>query len=452
MNQKIEILRQAALQSVMPVGVRSERLLKLREVLLKNQSKINQALKADLGKSTFEAWAGEIGFILEELSHLVKELPSLAAPQKVSTPMTMQPGKSAIYKEPYGVVLILAPWNYPIQLAISPLIGAIAAGNRVVVKPSELAPESSRLIEEIVTDVFSADEVIVVQGGVQETSDLLKEKFDYVFFTGSTHVGKIVMKAAAEHLTPVTLELGGKSPCLVDDTASIAQTARRIAWGKWMNAGQTCVAPDYVLVPENKKAELVEELKASIRQFYGSTPSQSPDYGRIINERHFDRLVNLMNNINIAVGGEHDRAARYIAPTVMTDVSPEHNIMQEEIFGPLLPILTYKSLDEAIRFIKQRPKPLAFYFFSTNSAAQERVLEQIPFGGGCINDTIMHLANGELPFGGVGESGMGAYHGSLSFETFSHHKSVFKQTTLVDVPLRYPPYKGKEGVLKFLMG
>ncbi|MBY0515598.1 MAG: aldehyde dehydrogenase [Bacteriovoracaceae bacterium] len=450
--KELALLREASLKGALSLEERSEKLLKLKDVLIKNQERINAALKSDLGKSTFESWSGEIGFLLEEIGHLVKALPELVEPERVSTPMTMQPGKSSIYKEPYGVVLVLAPWNYPVQLALSPMVGAIAAGNRVVVKPSELAPACSVVIEEIIKLVFSPDEVIVVQGGVAETQALLAEKFDYIFFTGSTKVGKIVMKAAAEHLTPVTLELGGKSPCLIDDSANISQTAKRIAWGKWMNAGQTCVAPDYVLVPKNKKDELIAELKAAIKQFYGENPKESPDYGRIISERHLERLISLMNGNQVATGGEYDKSTRYLAPTILDEVNWDQSVMSEEIFGPLLPILTYDSLEDAIRIIKSKPKPLAFYFFSTNSKNQERVLETIPFGGGCVNDTIMHLANGELPFGGVGESGMGAYHGALSFKTFTHHKSVFKQTTLIDVPVRYPPYKGKEGLLKFLMG
>jgi len=448
----ISQLRAAALKSALPVKLRTERLLQLRSLLQEKQEKIVAALEKDLGKCAFESWVSEIGFLRDEIAHFLADIPALVVPQKVATPMTLQPGKSAIHKEPFGVVLVMAPWNYPVQLAISPLIGAIAAGNRVVVKPSELAPNCAVIIEEILTQVFSADEVLVVQGGVAETQALLKEKFDYIFFTGSTQVGKVVMRAAAEHLTPVTLELGGKSPCLVDKSAPLAQTARRIAWGKWLNAGQTCVAPDYVLVPRAQHDEFVRELQAAVTQFYGSHPQQSPDYGRIVNERHFDRLVNLMKDTKPAIGGQSDRAEKFIAPTVITNVSWEHPLMQEEIFGPLLPILTYDSIDEAIQLIKARPKPLAFYLFSTNSVIQERVLEQVPFGGGCVNDTIVHLANSRLPFGGVGESGMGAYHGTLSFDTFSHKKSVFHQTTLVDVPLRYPPYKGKEGLLKFLVG
>jgi aldehyde dehydrogenase (NAD+) len=291
----------------------------------------------------------------------------------------------------------------------------------------------------------------VVLGGVQETQDLLKEKFDYIFFTGSTQVGKIVMRAAAEHLTPLTLELGGKSPCLIDQNTNLKQVAKRVAWGKWMNAGQTCVAPDYLLVHRSQFQLLVDELKHSIHQFYSDTAKRSEDFGRIVNERHFDRLINLIDESSLLLGGETDREARFISPTLLGPVEWDSAIMQDEIFGPLLPIVIYDNMNEAISQIKMRPKPLAFYLFSTDEGLQKRVLNEISFGGGCINDTIMHLANPRLPFGGVGDSGMGAYHGDLSFHTFTHRKSVFKQTTLIDVPVRYPPYKGKEGLIKFLV-
>jgi aldehyde dehydrogenase (NAD+) len=449
---KVNILRQAANQSALTYQRRVELLNSLKAVLIKDQAQIGEALKKDLGKCSFEAWSTEIGFLTGEISDFVKDLPSLMSPEKVATPLTMQPGASFIYKEPYGVVLVLAPWNYPVQLAFSPLIGAIAAGNRVVIKPSEMTPHCAQIIADVVSQVFTQNEVQVVLGGVEETTQLLKEQFDYIFFTGSTAVGKVVMRAAAEHLTPVTLELGGKSPCLIDESANLAVAAKRVAWGKWMNAGQTCVAPDYVLIPKKLEASFLSEMKKAIEQFYSTTPQQSPDYGRIVNERHFDRLVKLMADAEIVCGGQHDRTERFIAPTILRGVNESHPIMQDEIFGPLLPILTYEKLDEAISFIKKRNKPLALYLFTQNKDSEKKVLESVSFGGGCINDTVIHLANSELPFGGVGPSGMGAYHGKLSFETFSHKKAVFKQTTMVDVPVRYPPYKGKEGLLKFLIG
>ena len=449
---KVNILRQAANKSALTFHRRVELLNSLKAVLIKDQTQIGVALKKDLGKCSFEAWSTEIGFLTGEISHFVKDLPSMMSPEKVATPLTMQPGASFIYKEPYGVVLVLAPWNYPIQLAFSPLIGAIAAGNRVVIKPSEMTPHCAQVIADVVAQVFSEEEVQVVLGGVEETTQLLKEQFDYIFFTGSTAVGKVVMRAAAEHLTPVTLELGGKSPCLIDESANLAVAAKRVAWGKWMNAGQTCVAPDYVLIPKKLEASFVVEIKKAIEQFYSASPQQSPDFGRIVNERHFDRLVKLMADAEIVCGGQHDRTERFIAPTILRGVSENHPIMQDEIFGPLLPIMTYENFDEAISFIKKRNKPLALYLFTQNKDSEKKVLESVSFGGGCINDTVIHLANSELPFGGVGPSGMGAYHGKLSFETFSHKKAVFKQTTMVDVPVRYPPYKGKEGLLKFLIG
>lgn len=449
---KVNILRQAASKGALSLQRRVELLNSLKAVLIKDQVLIGEALKKDLGKCNFEAWSTEIGFLTGEISDFVKDLPSLMSPEKVPTPLTMQPGTSFIYKEPYGVVLVLAPWNYPVQLAFSPLIGAIAAGNRVVVKPSEMTPHCAQIIAEVVAQVFTEEEVQVVLGGVEETTQLLKEQFDYIFFTGSTAVGKVVMRAAAEHLTPVTLELGGKSPCLIDESANLTVAAKRVAWGKWMNAGQTCVAPDYVLIPKKLEASFLAEMKKAIEQFYSTTPQQSPDFGRIVNERHFDRLVKLMADAEIVCGGQHDRTERFIAPTVLRGVGENHPIMQEEIFGPLLPILTYESFDEAISFIKKRNKPLALYLFTQDKNNEKKVLESISFGGGCINDTVIHLANSELPFGGVGPSGMGAYHGKLSFETFSHKKAVFKQTTMVDVPVRYPPYKAKEGLLKFLIG
>lgn len=448
---ELQVLRSAALKGAIPLERRMALLLKLRASLQAHTDRICAALKADLGKGSFEAWTTEVGFLLSEISYFAKELPHLVATEKVSTPLTMQPGKSFIQKEPFGVVLVLAPWNYPVQLAFSPLIGAIAAGNRVVVKPSEISSACSAIIAAIVDEVFAPDEVRTVQGGVAETTALLTERFDYIFFTGSTAVGKVVMKAAAEHLTPVTLELGGKSPCLVDASASIAQAARRIAWGKWMNAGQTCVAPDYVLVPRQQEAAFIAELKAAIEQFYGADPAQSPDYGRIVSARHHARLVGLMANATVAIGGQHDEGKRYLAPTVVHKLDASHPLMQEEIFGPILVVLPYDDFELAIQFIKQRPKPLAFYFFGQDSQREAQAMTQVSFGGGCVNDTVIHLANGKLPFGGVGESGMGAYHGDLSFSTFTHRKSVFKQSTLIDVPVRYPPYKGKEGLVKFLM-
>jgi len=426
------------------VKMRIQKLNQLKKVIVRNESEITRALKADLGKSAFETYATEIGFILEEINYTVKHLDSWAKVKKVKTPLTLFPGTSFIHSEAYGVVLIISPWNYPFQLCVSPVIGAIAAGNKVVVKPSEFASETSSIIKKIIMEVFKENEVAVVQGGLEETQALLKQKFDYIFFTGSTGVGKIIMKAAAEYLTPVTLELGGKSPCLIEESANIEIAAKRVAWGKFLNAGQTCVAPDYVLVPARLQNEFVERLKFYITTFYGLDVKSSHDYPRIVNNRHFDRLKELLIQDKIAIGGELNREENFIGPTVMKNVDLSDKVMQDEIFGPILPIIPYESLEDAIKNIMNFPKPLAFYLFSENTEKQNDIIAKIPFGGGCINDTVIHLANPNLPFGGVGTSGIGSYHGQKSFETFTNYKSVFKQGTLVDIPLRYPPYNEKK--------
>lgn len=439
------------LNPVPSVEKRIQHLLSLRESIQKHESEILTSLKKDLGKSISESWI-ELGGVLSEIELMVKELPSWAQVEKVATPLVLQPGKSSIQFSPFGLVLILAPWNYPFQLAFKPLIGAIAAGNRVVLKPSEISSTVSGLIAKIVQSALPATEVVVIEGDAQKTQELLKERFDFIFFTGSTQVGRVVMKAAAEHLTPVVLELGGKSPCLVDETADLKQTAKRIVWGKFSNAGQTCVAPDYVLAHQSIKDQLIKECQEVLVQFYGKDPKASPDFGRIVSTKHLDRLVNLLNGSKILFGGQYDQAERYLAPTLVDDVNWNDKLMSEEIFGPILPFITYDDLDDALDKIRSLPKPLALYLFSANSHHQDKVTTQVSFGGGCVNDTIVHLGNHHLPFGGVGESGMGFYHGKHSFETFSHKKSIFKQTTLVDIPVRYPPYGNKEKLIKFLLG
>lgn len=426
------------------VKLRKQKLEALKKVLLKSEDLISAALKTDLGKSPFESYTTEIGFILEEISHTLKSLEDWSAVKKVKTPVALFPGKSFIHPEPYGVVLLISPWNYPFQLCLSPFIGAIAAGNKVVVKPSEMAPATSAVIKKILTEVFLETEVVVVEGGLEETQVLLQQKFDYIFFTGSTAVGKIMMKAAAEHLTPVTLELGGKSPCLIEESANIDIAAKRVAWGKFLNAGQTCVAPDYVLVPKKQQSEFIEKLQLHLKAFYGGDSKASADYPRIVNNRHFDRLQALLVPEKIAFGGESNRVENFIAPTVLKDVAWTDKVMEEEIFGPILPIIPYENLDEAIQKIQSYPKPLAFYLFSEDSAKQKSIISRISFGGGCINDTVIHLANPNLPFGGVGTSGIGSYHGKKSFETFTHYKSLYQQGSLVDIPLRYPPYNDKK--------
>lgn len=438
-------------QGHLPVELRKSRLAAFKTAILKAEAAINEALRADLGKSQFETYATEMGFILEELSYVLPRLEKWAKPKKVKTPIAMFPGSSYIQPEPYGVVLIVSPWNYPFQLTLAPFIGAIAAGNRVVIKPSEFAPKTAEIIEKLITEVFSQDEVRVVQGSVAETTALLKQKWDYLFFTGSTPVGKIMMKAAAEHLTPVTLELGGKSPCLIDESANLDMAAKRCAWGKFVNAGQTCVAPDYVLVPKKLQDSFIERMNHHLKAFYGENPELSPDFPRIINERHFDRLAELLIPAKVAFGGKLVASKKYIAPTVMKDVSWQDKIMEDEIFGPILPVLTYEKIEDALTQINARPKPLAFYVFCEDKKRSKEIIGKVPFGGGCINDTVIHLANPNLPFGGVGSSGIGSYHGQKSFDTFTHYKSVYKQGTKVDVPVRYPPYEGKLGILKFFL-
>jgi aldehyde dehydrogenase (NAD+) len=451
-NLAVELKQVIATEGHLSLTIRKQRLAALRELIKKQEVKIGQALKADLGKSHFEAYASEVGFMLEEIKFVMKHLDGWVKPKRVSTPMALQPGKSSLHADAYGVVLIIAPWNYPFQLCLSPLVGAIAAGNRVVLKPSEFTPRTLEVIREIVQAVFLPSEVVIVEGAIQETQQLLQQHFDYIFFTGSTQVGKIVMKAAAEHLTPVTLELGGKSPCLIEESADLDLAAKRCAWGKFMNAGQTCVAPDYVLVPRHLQGAFVERMSFHLKNFYGENPESSPDYSRIVNERHLARLQALLLQHKVVIGGSVNIEKKYIAPTVMQDVSWEDAVMGEEIFGPILPVLPYDKLDEAVSWILKTSKPLAFYLFSNNKKLGREILGKLPFGGGCINDTIVHLANPNLPFGGIGASGMGSYHGRRSFETFTHYKSLYQQTTLFDIPVRYPPYAGKLRWLKFFLG
>jgi aldehyde dehydrogenase (NAD+) len=439
------------LQGHLSPELRKKKIAHLKEVILKHEVLINKALKDDLGKSVFESYATEIGFILDEISYILKHFDQWVKPKKVKTPLPLLPGKSIIYSEPYGVVLIISPWNYPFQLCLSPLLGAIAAGNKVVIKPSEFAPHTTTAIRKILNEVFTDKEVCLIDGGVNETQDLLAQNFDYIFFTGSTAVGKIVMKAAAENLTPVTLELGGKSPCLIEESADIDLAAKRCAWGKFINAGQTCVAPDYALVPEHLQEKFIQKIKSYIQSFYGENIKNSQDYPRIINEKHFERLKDLIITHKVAVGGDFHREDKFLAPTIMRDVNWDDKIMQDEIFGPILPVLPYKDLHEAIDKIISFPKPLAFYVFTRNEKRKAEILSRVPFGGGCVNDTVIHLANPNLPFGGVGTSGIGSYHGKKSFDTFSHSKSVFEQKLKVDIPLRYPPYDGKLSWLKFFI-
>lgn len=433
-----------------PQAWRRGQLLRLRAMIEENEDAINEALHADLGKSGFEARMTEIGTVLSEISHTLSRLNSWMRPQRISTPLSNQPGHSRILHEPLGVVLIMAPWNYPVNLVLTPLIGAIAAGNCAALKPSEVSARTSALLARLIPAYLDTESFQVFEGGPEVSTALLEQRFDHIFFTGSEAIGKIVMTAAAKHLTPVTLELGGKSPCIIHDDCDLALAARRVAWGKFLNAGQTCIAPDYILLQETVADAFIERLKASIREFFGDDPKSSPDYPRLINERHFDRVSELISGGTIAIGGETDRSVKYIAPTVLTGVDPEAAVMREEIFGPVLPVITYRSIDEAIGFITARPKPLALYLFAKSDTVREQVLGRTSSGGACINDVVMHLAVPELPFGGVGTSGMGAYHGRTSFDTFSHARSVLTKSEHFDVPLRYPPYsKRKLGWLKW---
>ncbi|HEA4331167.1 TPA: aldehyde dehydrogenase, partial [Staphylococcus aureus] len=411
---------------------------------------ILEALYTDLGKNKVEAYATEIGITLKSIKNARKELKNWTKTKNVDTPLYLFPTKSYIKKEPYGTVLIIAPFNYPFQLVFEPLIGAIAAGNTAIIKPSELTPNVARVIKRLINETFDANYIEVIEGGIEETQTLIHLPFDYVFFTGSENVGKIVYQAASENLVPVTLEMGGKSPVIVDETANIKVASERICFGKFTNAGQTCVAPDYILVHESVKDDLITALSKTLREFYGQNIQQSPDYGRIVNLKHYHRLTSLLNSeqMNIVFGGHSDEDERYIEPTLLDHVTSDSAIMQEEIFGPILPILTYQSLDEAIAFIHQRPKPLSLYLFSEDENATQRVINELSFGGGAINDTLMHLANPKLPFGGVGASGMGRYHGKYSFDTFTHEKSYIFKSTRLESGVHLPPYKGKFKYIK----
>lgn len=431
---------------------RKEKLEKLRDAIKENEDEIMEALKKDLNKASFEAYVTEIGIVLDEIRYILKHLSTWAKPKKVRTPITQFKSTSTIYSEPYGVTLIMSPWNYPFQLAIAPLVGAIAAGNCAIIKPSEFAPHTSAAINKLIWQNFEEAFISVVQGGIEENKALLDEKFDYIFFTGSVAVGKIIMAAASKHLTPVTLELGGKSPCIVDETANIDLAAKRIVWGKFLNAGQTCVAPDYLLVQSSVKNKLIEKMQHYITQFYGANPCVSPDYPKIINEKQYHRLINLMQSGKVIFGGQCVDESYHLAPTLMDSVTWESAIMQEEIFGPLLPVIEFENLNEATAQILKYSKPLALYLFTNDKKSEEYVLNKASFGGGCINDTIVHLATPYLPFGGVGESGMGSYHGRTSFDIFSHKKSILKKSSRIDLPLRYPPYKKSVlGLVKKMM-
>lgn len=425
----------------LPVATRILYLRKLHTKIREYETEIELALHADLGKSATESYMCEIGMSLSELSHIIKNTGKWAKNQRVHTSLAQFHARSYVAKNPLGVVLIMSPWNYPFMLTMEPLFGAISAGNCCVVKPSAYSPQTSLVIKRIIEEVFPEEYVGVISGGRAENEELLRQKFDHIFFTGSVAVGKTVMKRAAKNLTPVSLELGGKSPCIVDETANIKVTAKRIAFGKFLNCGQTCVAPDYILVQKNKKSALISALKAEIVQMYGENPLNNPNYGRIVSEKHFARLLALKDENKIAHGGESSAVSLKIAPTILDEVSCDDAVMQEEIFGPILPIISYDDFAEAEKIIRSYPHPLACYLFSSDSAKQRYFEQNLSFGGGCINDCIVHLASSKLPFGGVGASGMGKYHGKHSFDTFSHEKSILKRHNWIDLPFRYQPYK-----------
>ena len=433
------------------INFRKETLIKLLNTVIIHENEIIQALHDDFKKPAFESVLTETSQVVLELKHVIKNMKKWAKPRRVFPSLLNFPSKDYIYKEPYGKVLIIAPWNYPFQLALCPLISAVAAGNQVVVKPSELTPKTSEIIVKIIHKVFDKNHVEVVEGGIEVSQKLLSERWDYIFFTGSVAVGKIVAQAAAENLTPVTLELGGKNPCIIDETANLKLAAKRIVWGKFVNAGQTCIAPDYILIQKNMKKHFVNFLKEEITKAYGENPEESPDFARIINAKNWQRLVALIEPEKVVFGGESNPKDNYISPTLVEETSLDSPIMQEEIFGPILPILAYKKESELAAVISRFEKPLALYVFSENPGFQKRIIQNYSFGGGCVNDTIIHFANKRLPFGGVGHSGIGAYHGNLSFDTFSHQKSIVKKANWLDLPLRYAPYQDKLATIRKIL-
>ena len=419
---------------------RKKALRKLRKVIIEKEDAICNALYADFKKPKFESLVTETQFVLGEISHVLNKLELWAKPKKVGASLSSFPSKDWIQYEPFGSVLIISPWNYPFMLAISPLIGAIAAGNTVVLKPSENSPATSKILFKIISSVFKSDHAVVIEGDAETSQDLLQKKWDYIFFTGSSRIGKIIYLSAAQHLTPVTLELGGKNPCVIDESVPINLTAKRIVWGKFLNAGQTCVAPDYILVHRTVKDELIKHLIKNIKLFYGEEIEKSADYARLASDIHFNRLKEMLANKKLLFGGKTNSEDRYIEPTLLDEPNLESSVMQEEIFGPILPILSYSSKEEIHRIITNYEKPLALYVFSRKKAFQKYMMTNFAFGGGAINDTVIQITNKKLPFGGIGNSGIGTYHGKHSFELFSHKKSIIKKANWLDLPLRYAPY------------
>ncbi len=439
--------------ATLPRSFREQQLASLEHAIHKFEPKILEALHEDLRKSKVEAYGTEVGFVLAEARHTRKHVGRWMRGGSWFSPLLTAPSRSRLHYQPLGTNLIIAPWNYPFHLAFVPLIGAIAAGNVAVLKPSELSPATSAVTAELVRETFDEAFVAVVEGDVTVAQALLARQWDHLFFTGSTQVGRIVAKAGAEHLSRVTLELGGKSPAIVQPSAELDVTAKRLVWGKFTNAGQTCVAPDYLLVHSSVHDQLIEKMRAAVRTFYGADPRQSPDFGRIISPRHWKRLAGLIEADKVAIGGDTDEPDRYIGPTVMTDATMDDAAMAEEIFGPILPVMRYETLDEAIATIAKRPNPLALYLFTRDSNDEAPVIDRVSFGGGCINNTLVHMADPELPFGGIGQSGLGAHHGHYSFEAFSHRKGVLKTATFIDPSVKYPPYNdAKLSIVKKLLG
>jgi len=435
-----------------PAEFRLKQLESLKEAMIRHEADLAAALKEDLGKSRMESYMCEIGLTLSELTWMQKHLRSLMRSKHVSTPAAQFAAKSFRSPSPYGTVLIMSPWNYPVLLTLDPLIDAIAAGNTAVVKPSAYAPCTFDVMKTMIEECFPAHYVAVVDGGRAENQALLQQRFDMIFFTGGKTVGREVLRHAAEYLTPVTLELGGKSPCIVDSTAKIRLAAKRIVFGKYLNCGQTCVAPDYILCDKRIRDELITAILAEIEKQFGKEPLKNPNYGKIINEKHFERILGLINGEKLVYGGQSEPESLRIAPTVLNNITWDDAVMGEEIFGPLLPILTFDTLNEALDTVESHPHPLALYFFSEDKAAQKKVLDPCRFGGGCINDTIIHLATSDMPFGGVGESGMGSYHGRVGFETFSHYRSIVDKKTWMDLPIRYQKYTGlKEKMMRMFL-
>ena len=430
------------------INFRKTILQKLLNVIQTSEKEICDAIYKDFKKPEFEAVLTETNYVISELKSSIKNINSWAKPKKVSASLLNFPSSDCIISEPYGKVLVIAPWNYPFQLALCPLISAVAAGNQVVLKPSELTPNTSTIIAKIISEVFDKNHVDVIEGGVEATQILLKQRWDYIFFTGSVPVGKIVAQAAAVFMTPVTLELGGKNPCIVDETAKLQLSAKRIVWGKFINAGQTCIAPDYILVHQSVKTKFIDCLKSEITAAFGENPETSPDFTRIVNQKNWKRLVDFLKKENIIAGGQSNSDDNYLAPTLLDEPHLDSEIMKDEIFGPILPMISYENESDLEKIIHRYEKPLSLYVFSENKDFANKIITKFSFGGGCINDTVVHFSNDKLPFGGVGNSGIGAYHGKLSFDIFSHKKAIVNKKTWLDLPMRYAPYKNKLQLIK----